>query len=80
MRNFEKAIKYVRANKTWTEEQETRALLDIDHMRCPLRMTHDGSYIIDEICDLMEEFSEINELPEGWWYEFGDEEDIFFQI
>ncbi len=80
MENLEKAIRYVRANKTWTEEQETRALLDIDRRRCPLRMTRDGLYIINEISALMDDFTTDYDLPEDWWVTYADEEDIFFSI
>lgn len=29
------------------------------------------------IMDLLEEFGEDNDLPEGWWYEIGDDCDWF---
>lgn len=80
MGNLEQALQYVREHKTWTEEQETRALLEIDHSRCPLRMTHDGREIEEGIHDLMEEYSDENYLPEEWWYEEGDAEDIFWLL
>ena len=56
---------------------------DVDHalhhmeiMRCPLRMVDEG--LADDIHDLMEEFGDENDLSEGWWLEYGDEEDVLF--
>jgi len=76
----EEVLDYIRDNRTWTDEQETRALYEIDRMRCPLSMTHDGEQIEQGICDLLEEFGEENDLPEGWWLEEGDAEDIFWML
>lgn len=78
-KEFKKALKFVLENKTWTEEQETRALNQIDRMRCPLRMTQDGGFIEDEICDLMEEYSQENNLADDWWSDHSAE-DIFWEI
>ena len=36
------------------------------------------SGIADKLIDGMEEYGEDNDLPEGWWMEYGDEEDVFF--
>lgn len=77
---LEKALDYVRENKTWTREQDARALEDMDKCRCPLSMTHDGKLIASEIYDLMETYGEDNNLPEGWWLYEADEDDIFFEL
>ena len=79
-KTMKEAIKYVREHSTWTEEEETRALVAVDHMRCPLRHTYEGEKICDEIYDLMEEYSDDNDLPEGWWLEETDEEEIFWEL
>ena len=34
----------------------------------------------DKIYDLLEEFGDDNDLPECWWEEFGDIEDVFMLI
>lgn len=73
--HLKKAIQYVRENKTWTEAQETRALEVIDHYRCNIQQADSG--ISDEIRTLMDEYGEENNLPEDWWREFGDEDNIF---
>lgn len=79
--HFKKALQYVRDNKTWTIAEEQVALDDIDKMRCPLAHTRTGEKIADEINDLMEEYGEDNDLPEGWWLDMvGDVEDIFWKL
>ena len=78
MTDLEKAIQYVRENKTWSDAEEIVALETIDHMRCSL--DYASPSICDEIHDLMEEWSEDNEMPEGWWYEEADEHDVFFML
>lgn len=35
---------------------------------------------INEVSDLMEEYSADNDLPEGWWLEFGEPEDILARL
>lgn len=79
--HFEKALQYVRDNKTWTEAEEQVALNDMDRWRCPLTHTQTGERIADQINDLMEEYGEDNDLPEGWWLdEVSDAEDIFWKL
>lgn len=79
--HFKKALQYVRDNKTWTDAEEQVALDDIDHMRCPLADTRTGEKIADEINDLMEEYGEENDLPEGWWLDkVSDAEEIFWKL
>lgn len=36
------------------------------------------SRIAEKLIDCMEEYGEDNDLPEGWWMEYGDEDEIFF--
>lgn len=36
--------------------------------------------ICDEIYDCMEQYGEDNDLPEGWWMEYGDIDDIFVML
>ena len=79
-KTLKEAIQFIRDHRTWSDETESRALQDVDHMRCPLRITYDGGLIVDEIHDLMEEYSMENGLPEGWWFEQMDEEQIFWEL
>lgn len=47
--------------------------------RAPLYHVDPGLY--DEIQDLLEEYGEDNELPEGWWMsEDIDPEDLIFEL
>ena len=65
--HFDKAVAYVRENRGWT-----------DHYRCSIDFA--SPQIHSEICNLMDEYGEENGLPEDWWREFGDEDDVFFAI
>lgn len=76
--HFEKALQYVRDNKTWSDAQEALALERINHYRCGIDFA--DRKISNEISGLMEEYGEDNDLEEGWWLEFGDETDIFFEL
>lgn len=75
---IDKAIKYVREHKSWSAEEEAKALERIDHYRCSIDFA--SPQIFEEIHDLMEEWSEDNGKEEGWWYEEADEDDIFFEL
>lgn len=79
-KTLKEAIQYVRDHRTWSDEIEGRALQEIDHMRCPLNFIYEGRIITDGIYDLMEEYSDENGLPEGWWQEETDEEQIFWEL
>lgn len=35
---------------------------------------------ITEVYDLMEEYGAENDLPEGWWLEYGEPEDILARL
>lgn len=69
---MKKALDYVRQN------------VDVDYvhylvskameMRCPTGSL--DPVFIDLIYDLLEEYGEDNDLPEGWWLEYGDIDDI----
>ncbi len=78
MTDLERAIQYVRENKTWSEAEDRVALDDIDYMGCGIDQANPK--ICDEIRDLMKEWSEDNDMPEGWWYEEANEDDIFFSL
>lgn len=78
MTHYDKALAYVRSNRTWTEEEEAIALRRINEMRCNLSQA--APRIAEAIADLMEEYGECHDLPEGWWLEYGDEDSIFFDL
>ena len=77
-KHFEKAIQYVKENHKWSDAKDALALETINAYRCDINFADHA--ITEEIHDLMEEYGQDNDLPEGWWYEQGDEDDIFFSI
>ena len=77
-KHFDKAIQYVRDNKTWSPAEEEVAWEFIDRYRCPIGQA--SPRIADIIHDLMEEYGQDNDLPEGWWYDYADEDEIFTQL
>lgn len=74
----EQAIQYVRENKTWSEAEERVALDRINNLRCDINQASDK--IACEIADLMAEWSADNNLCENWWWQYVNEDDIFFQL
>lgn len=72
MNDIEKAIEYVRRK---VDLQDVLiAKLKMGDKREPLYRVN--STLCDKIYDLMEEYSQDNYLPEGWWLEEHDEETI----
>ena len=78
MNHYRKAIQYVRAYKTWSGACEAYALEKIEKFRCSICQASEE--ISMQIYDLMEEYGEENDLPENWWLEYGDEDDVFFEL
>jgi len=76
--HYKKAIEYVRDNHEWSEACEEYAWECIDKMRCPITMVSDE--ISNEIRELMDEYGQNNDLPEDWWMELGDEDDVFSNL
>ena len=76
-KEMEKAIAYVSAHfrEHVSEACEAYALEIVDEMRCPV-----PDFVLDPIRDLMEEYSFVNDLPEGWWLEEADVEDIYWKL
>lgn len=77
-KSISEAIQYVRENKTWSEAEERVALDRINELRCDV--SYASEKISDDIHDLMEEYGEENNLPEGWWLDETTEDDIFFSL
>lgn len=76
--HFDKAIQYVKEKHTWSDACVQHALEIIEECRCPIDQASDE--ISYEIHDLMEEYGQDNDLPEGWWYQYGDEDDVFWEL
>lgn len=75
---LEKALRYVRENRTWSDAQEELANERMSTYRC--NMSFADPNITDKISDLLEEFGDDNDLPEGWWMEYGDADDIYYML
>lgn len=76
--HFEKAIQYVRDNADWSKACEEYALEIMDECRCPIDQASEE--IAWKIADLMDEYGEANHLPDNWWREFANVDDIFFKL
>lgn len=72
MNDIEKAIEHVRRNVDMQDVFSAKINMGIN--REPLYRVN--STLCDKIYDLMEEYSQDNYLPEGWWLEEHDEETI----
>lgn len=73
---FETALNYVRSNIDMDDVRYIRGCVD-KHHSC---VRAEDCAILTRIYDLMEEYGEDNGLPEGWWLEEMDEEEIFDQL
>lgn len=80
MEHIAEAIAYIKEHRTWTAAEEMTAWQDVSIQRCTLRDARGGDKIADEIHDLLEEYGEEHDLPEGWWLEFGDEGEIWLFV
>lgn len=76
MTDFQKALQYVKDNVEQIDVEH--AIHHMDRDRCTLRMIDDG--LCGKISDLMEEYGADNDLPEGWWLNECDEDDIIFKL
>ena len=74
--HFEKALNYVRkhGDMPYINHCIVRAM----EMRCLFSLAFPIE--ADDIADLLEEYGQDNDLPEGWWCEYGDIDDIVEQI
>ena len=72
------AIQYVRDNADWSKACEEYALENIGERRCSIEQASDE--ISNKIRDLMDEYGEAHNLPEDWWHEYCNVDDIFFKL
>lgn len=73
---MKKALDYVRQNvdMSYVNYVVNKAI----EMRCPTSCI--DAVFADEVQDLLEEYGDDNDLPEGWWLEYGDIDDILTMI
>lgn len=76
MAHLEKALDYV--SKNIDIKYINHCVVRAMEMRCPFSLAFPLE--ADDITDLLEEYGEDNDLPEGWWCEYGDIDDIVEQI
>jgi hypothetical protein len=74
--HIEKALDYVR--KYVDMSYIKRCIVRAMEQGCPFSISFPTS--TDEITDLLEEYGQDNDLPEGWWCEYGDIDDIVEQL
>lgn len=76
MKHIDKAVQYVQENVDYKELES--AVKQMAERREPLYSVNPK--LCDSIYDLMEEYGADNNLPEGWWLNDMDEEDVLFRI
>jgi hypothetical protein len=76
MTHIEKAIKYIRENVDM--EQVGYMIVQSKLQRMPVSFMY--ASFADDISDLLEEYGQDNDLPEGWWCEECDIEEIIERI
>lgn len=76
MTDFQKALQYVKDNVEQIRIENAMYLIDRGHF--PLRIADNELY--EEMYDLMEEYGAENDLPEGWWLDECDEDDLIFKV
>ena len=70
--HFKRAVEYVKQNLEHYEIEKAWTFIG-RRMGLPCEVE-------DKIHDLLEEYGEDNDLPEGWYLEYGDIEDFFMEI
>jgi hypothetical protein len=73
---LERAIDFIRENID--EHELMHKLLDAKMMGCSFSNAYPAD--ADDLQDILEEFGADNDLPEGWWCEYGVIEDIVEMI
>lgn len=76
MNTLEKALEYVRNDVDMQEINHN--ICKAMKMRCRFSLAFPLE--ADDIADLLEEYGQDNDLPEGWWCEYGDIDDIVEQL
>lgn len=75
---LKKAIDYVKSNM----DEDDMAILQAEMNKCYKMHLIPGENVMDcsKVIDLLEEYGDENDLPEGWWEEYGDIEDILVKL
>ena len=78
MTHLDKALQYVRDNHRWSKEEEQHALKVMEEYRCSIY--HASNTISDEIEELMDYYGQENDLPDDWWRDLIDEDEVFINL
>ena len=70
--HFELALEYVRENVDM--QHVGYMIIQSKLQRMPVSLMY--ASFTDDVQDLLEEYGQDNDLPEGWWCEYGDIDDI----
>lgn len=76
MEHLERALKHIRKNVDM--EYINFCICNAMEMRRPFGLAY--PLLADDISDLLEEYGEDNDLPEGWWMSEIDEDEILFNL
>ena len=74
--HLEKALDFVR--KYVDVPYINHCIIKAMEMRCPFCLAFPIE--ANDIADHLEEYGQDNDLPEGWWCEYGDIDDIIEQL
>lgn len=74
---LDKAIAYVKENLPDYERAIINASIDKAYA---MHLAPSNCVNVDPIIDLLEEYGQDNDLPESYWEEDGDIDDILFQL
>jgi hypothetical protein len=75
---FDKALDYVREQM----DDDDMAILQAEMNKCyKMHLVPSGDVVdCSKVIDLLEEYGEDNDLPEGWWENEGDIDDILLKL
>ena len=75
---IKKAVELIKKYRDWTDEDEAKALRDIEFYRCDIDFANHA--IADQLEELLDEFQIENDLPDTWWAEQGSIDDWFMKL
>lgn len=74
--HYENAVKFVAKNID--KDEYDISLKRMNKWRCSIDLANE--YIADQIAVFMDEYGDDNNLTEDWWRDFGDVDDIFWEL
>ena len=76
--DIDKAIDYVREQM----DKDDMTILQAEMNKCYKMHLIPNEDVMDcsKVIDLLEEYGQDNDLPEGWWMEYGEIDDILINL